>query len=165
MYRMITEITFCCNYGNVINMRYLGIDYGTKRVGLAISDESGKMAFPYKIVTNNLMLEEEIHNICGQEEISAIVLGGSYNQNGEKNKVMGSIEEFKINLEGHLGIPVYLEKEFMTSIFAREMMAEAVGVFKKSINIAKKITKGKQGKVDAQAATLILQRFLDKRKQ
>lgn len=146
-----------------MNMKYLGIDYGTKRVGLAISDEGGRIAFPYKILVNNLMLEEEVHNICGQEEISAIVLGESYNQKGEKNNVMGSIEEFKINIEGHLGIPVHLEKEFMTSVHAREMMDEARGVFKKSVNIAKKIVKGRQDKADASAATLILQRFLDRK--
>lgn len=144
-------------------MRYLGIDYGSKRVGLAISDEEGKMAFPYKILTNNLELDDSIHNICGQEEISAIVLGESYNQLGEKNKIMGSIEEFKRNIEAELGIPVYLEKEFMTTVFARGMMMEASGFLKKTVNSAKKIAKGKIDKADASAATLILQRFLDRK--
>ena len=55
-------------------MRYLGIDYGSKRVGLAISDEGGTMAFPYKIIPNNMELVDAIHNICGAEEISAMVL-------------------------------------------------------------------------------------------
>lgn len=144
-------------------MRYLGIDYGSKRVGLAISDEEGKMAFPYKILTNNLELDDSIHNICGQEEISAIVLGESYNQLGEKNKIMGSIEEFKRNIEAELGIPVYLEKEFMTTVFAREMMMEATGFLKKTEKSAKKLVKGKIDKADASAATLILQRFLDRK--
>ena len=144
-------------------MRYLGIDYGSKRVGLAISDEEGKMAFPYKILTNNLELDDSIHNICGQEEISAIVLGESYNQLGEKNKIMGSIEEFKRNIEAELGIPVYLEKEFMTTVFAREMLMEATGFLKKTEKSAKKLAKGKIDKADASAATLILQRFLDRK--
>lgn len=144
-------------------MRYLGIDYGEKRVGLAMSDDDGKMAFPYKILINNLELNDSIHNICGQEMISAIVLGESYDLNGEKNKIMGSIEEFKKNLEGELGLPVYLEKEFMTTVFAREMMSEALGFSKKSTNSAKKITKIKTEKADASAATLILQRFLDRK--
>jgi putative Holliday junction resolvase len=144
-------------------MRYLGIDYGSKRVGLSISDEEGKMAFPYKILVNNLELDDSIHNICGQEEISAIVLGESYNQFGQKNKIMGSIEEFKRNIETELGIPVYLEKEFMTTVFAREMMAEASGFFKKTVNSAKKTAKSKIDKADASAATLILQRFLDRK--
>lgn len=144
-------------------MRYLGIDYGSKRVGLSISDEGGQMAFPYKILINSLDLNDSIHNICGQEDITAIVLGESYNQFGEKNKIMGSIEEFKKNLEIDLGIPVYLEKEFMTTVFAREMMAEASGFLKKTLNTAKKITKKNSPKADASAATLILQRFLDRK--
>lgn len=143
-------------------MKYLGIDYGHKRIGLAISDEGGQIAFPYKILQNNLESNDTVHNICGQEEISAIVLGASYDQKGEKNKIMGSIEEFKKNIELELGIPVYLEKEFMTTLYAREMMDEAIGVVKKNINIARKISTLKQDKADAQAATLILQRFLDR---
>ena len=144
-------------------MRYLGIDYGEKRVGLAMSDDDGKIAFPYKILLNNLELNDAIHNICGQEEISAIVLGESFNSNGEKNKIMGSIEEFKKNIEGELGIPVYLEKEFMTTIFARDLMDEASGFLKKNTKIAKKIAKKKTDSADASAATLILQRFLDRK--
>ena len=144
-------------------MRYLGIDYGSKRVGIAISDEEGRVAFPYKILVNNLELVDSVHNICGQEEISAIVLSESYNQFGQKNKIMGSIEEFKRNIEAELGIPVYLEKEFMTTVFAREMMIEATGFLKKTVNSAKKLAKEKTGKADATAATLILQRFLDRK--
>lgn len=144
-------------------MRYLGIDYGSKRVGLSVSDENGQMAFPYKILANNLELNDSIHNICGQEGITAIVLGESYNLKGEKNKIMGSIEEFKKNIERELGIPVYLEKEFMTTIFARDLMDEASGFLKKNIKIAKKIAKKKTDSADASAATLILQRFLDRK--
>ena len=55
-------------------MRYLGIDYGSKRVGLSLSDEEGIMAFPYKVVMNNMELLDTIHNICGIENIGAIVL-------------------------------------------------------------------------------------------
>lgn len=144
-------------------MRYLGIDYGEKRVGLAMSDDDGKIAFPYKILLNNLELNDAIHNICGQEEISAIVLGESFNSNGEKNKIMGSIEEFKKNIEGELGLPVYLEKEFMTTVFARELMGEVSGFLKKNTKIAKKVAKKKIDSADASAATLILQRFLDRK--
>lgn len=144
-------------------MRYLSIDYGKKRIGLAISDEEAVFAFPYKIVVNNLEFIDTIHNICGQENVTAIVLGESVNASGDPNKIMGSIEEVKKNLEGELGIPVHLEKEFMTTIHAREMMKEAFGVSKKRVNTARKVVKGKEEKADASAATLILQRFLDRK--
>jgi len=137
-------------------MRYLGIDYGIKRVGLSLSDEEGKMAFPYKIVQNNLELIDTIHNICGQEEVSAIVLGESTDLSGKPNKIMGSIEEFKINLEGELDLPIYFEKEFMTTIEAR-------GRGGKEINNAKKVGKVKQAAADASAAALILARYLDRK--
>lgn len=137
-------------------MRYLGIDYGSKRVGIAISDEKGMMAFPYKILANNLDLVDCIHNICGEEEISAIVLGESHDLSGKPNKIMGSIEEFKRNIEAELDLPIYFQKEFMTTIEAR-------GRGGKEINNARKISKEKQAAADASAAALILSRFLDKK--
>jgi putative Holliday junction resolvase len=137
-------------------MRYLGIDYGAKRVGLALSDEGGTMAFPHKILKNDMSLVDTVHNICGEEEVSAIVLGESRDLSGEKNKIMGSIEEFKRNLEAELDLPIYFQAEFMTSIEAR-------GREGKESNNARRTKKEDTGKVDASAAALILQRFLDKK--
>jgi len=137
-------------------MRYLGIDYGAKRVGLSLSDDEGKMAFPYKIMKNDLELVDNIHNICGGEEVSAIVLGESDDLSGKPNKIMGCIEEFKRHLEGELDLPIYFEKEFMTSVFAR-------GNDGKKGNDAKKVKKEKQVKIDDSAAALILQRYLDRK--
>lgn len=137
-------------------MRYLGIDYGSKRIGLSISDEDGLIAFPYKVVLNNLLLIDTIHNICGVENISAIVLGESVDSLGNKNKIMGSIEEFKRNIEADLNIPVYFEKEFMTSIHSDSLE-------NKNIFNARKIKKEKTEKDDSKAATLILQRFLERK--
>lgn len=137
-------------------MKYLGIDYGSKRVGLALSDDNGQMAFPHSILLNNLSLIEEINNLCQREKISAIVLGESHDLSGQPNKIMGSIEEFKQNLEAETELPVYYQKEFMTTIEAR-------GRGGKEINNAKKVVKTKQLSVDASAAALILARYLDKK--
>ncbi|HAQ02334.1 hypothetical protein A2467_01660 [Candidatus Nomurabacteria bacterium RIFOXYC2_FULL_36_8] len=139
-------------------MRHLGIDYGSKRVGVAISDDEGNIAFPYKIVPNNMELLDTIHNICGTEEVGAIVLGESHDLSGKPNKIMGSIEEFKRNIEAELELPVYFQKEFMTTVEAR-------GRGGKEINNAKKVGMGKQVGADASAAALILQRYLDKKNQ
>jgi putative Holliday junction resolvase len=139
-------------------MKYLGIDYGEKRVGLALSDEEGKMAFPYKIIVNNLELIDTIHNICGQEGISAIVLGESHDLSGKPNKIMGSIEEFKRNLEAELDLPVYYEKEFMTTVLAR-------GNDGKKINNPRKEKRKENKKSDDSASALILQRYLDRKNQ
>lgn len=137
-------------------MKYLGIDYGSKRVGLSLSDEEGMMAFPYKIIKNDMELVDTIHNICGTEEISAIVLGESQDLSGVPNKIMGSIEEFKRNLEAELELPIYFEKEFMTSLFAR-------GNDGKKENNARKEKRAENKKIDDSAAALILQRYLDRK--
>jgi len=137
-------------------MRYLGIDYGSKRVGIAISDDGGTMAFPYKILHNNTELVDAIHNICGVEEVSAIVIGESHDLSGTPNKIMGSIEEFKRNLEGELDLPIYFQKEFMTTVEAR-------GREGKEQNNARKVAKEDAKSADASAAALILQRYLDKK--
>ncbi len=139
-------------------MKHLAIDYGSKRVGMAISDDGGTLAFPYKIVPNSMELIDTIHNICGQENVSAIVLGESCDLTGQPNKIMGSIEEFKRNLEIELDLPVYFQKEFMTTVEAR-------GREGKEQNNARKTPKDKPIQADASAAALILQRYLDKKNQ
>ena len=137
-------------------MKHLGIDYGSKRVGVALSDDGGTMAFPYKILPNDMQLVDMVHNICGEENVSAIVIGESHDLSGKPNKIMGSIEEFKRNLEAELDLPIYFQKEFMTTIEAR-------GREGKAENNARKVAKGEQLSADASAAALILQRYLDKK--
>jgi putative Holliday junction resolvase len=141
-----------------MNMKHLGIDYGTKRVGIALSDDGGTLAFPYKILPNNLELVDTIHNISGEENVAALVLGESQDLAGKPNKIMGSIEEFKRNLEAELDLPVYFQKEFMTTVEAR-------GRVGKEQNNARKTFKEKSSLADASAAALILQRYLDKKNQ
>jgi putative holliday junction resolvase len=142
----------CYHFG----MRYLGIDYGAKRVGLSLSDSEGHIAFPYKTIRNDMTLVDTLHNICGTEEVSAIVLGESRDISGVPNKIMGSIEEFKRNLEGELDLPIYFEQEFMTSMHAE--MPKSKSIFSARQSKQKKVEKD-----DSRAATLILQRFLDRK--
>src|SRR3989344_4752829 len=136
-------------------MRYLGIDYGSKRVGLATSDEDGRMAFPYEVVSNDMSLVANIAKICEKENITAIVVGESTDASGKPNKIMGSIEELVKNLEMETGMPIYLQKEFMTSLHACNQQT-------KDIFSDRKTKKEKEIKDDSKSATLILQRYLDK---
>lgn len=137
-------------------MKHLGIDYGSKRVGIAISDDMGSLAFPKTIFKNDMSLIDNIVGLCEENNISAIVLGESHDLSGKPNKIMGSIEEFKRNLEGVLDLPIYFQKEFMTTVEAR-------GREGKSVNNARKTRKAEQKTADASAAALILQRYLDKK--
>lgn len=127
-------------------MKVLGIDYGTKKVGIAVSDEAGSVAFPYAVVPNTGDLAEKIQAICTKENIEAIVVGESRDFDGQPNPVMKKILPFKKKLEGKLQLPVFLEPEYLTSKQARNIQEGSA-------------------LTDASAAAIILQSYLDKVKK
>ena len=134
--------------------RFLGIDYGKKRVGIALSDENGRLAFPYKILKHDEELPDAIQNICGEQDVGEIILGESVDFSGENNDIMKEIEKFKKEIS-KFGIPIHFQKEFMTSVEAR-------GREGKEANNARKVKNKKSKKIDDSAAALILQRYLEK---
>ncbi|HEY4518386.1 MAG TPA: RuvX/YqgF family protein [Candidatus Paceibacterota bacterium] len=124
--------------------KYLGIDYGSKRTGVAISDEEGRIAFPREVLPTGPGLAETISDLCRKEKVEAIVLGQSLDYKNAPNPIQSAIENWKLKIENLTGLPVYYQSELWTS-------AEA------SRNTAKK-------DLDASAAALILQAYLDKHK-
>ncbi|MEK7128233.1 MAG: Holliday junction resolvase RuvX [Patescibacteria group bacterium] len=124
-------------------MKFLGIDYGTKRIGFAVSDANGVLAFPKEVVKNNGELFPKIAEIIKTEEVSEIVVGESLDFAGLPNLLQKEIDFFVDKLKKKFALPVLLEKEFLTSVEARRYEDE--------------------GETDAKAAALILQRYLDKR--
>lgn len=142
-------------------MRFLGIDYGTKRIGVAISDENGTLAFPKEIILNDLDTFKKFSTIIKNENIKEIVVGESVDFSGKLNVLSGRIEVFILELKEKFNLPVHKQKEFLTSVEARKS-----GNTKSNINSSQAHTKIKQiksGRVDASAAALILQRYLDRR--
>ncbi len=125
-------------------MIYLGIDYGKKYIGLACSDEGGVMAFPMHVLKNNKTVINIIEKICKDKSIDHIILGESVDQQGGQNAIAHDIENFKKVLESTLELPVTYEKEQFTSAHARHGGSE------------------QKGRIDASAAALILQRFLER---
>ncbi|MCK9345149.1 MAG: Holliday junction resolvase RuvX [Candidatus Pacebacteria bacterium] len=125
-------------------MRYLGIDYGTKRIGLAISDEGGTMAFPYSILENGKGSLGEIKTICGHESVETIVIGESVDYKGQPNLVKKEIDKFIVTLRKLVNLPIYEEREFLTTQQARFYQT-------------------KRKRVDDSAAALILQSYLDRK--
>ncbi|MFA5840976.1 MAG: Holliday junction resolvase RuvX [Candidatus Paceibacterota bacterium] len=141
-------------------MRFLGIDYGTKRIGIAISDENGTLAFPKEIVLNDASTFKRIGDLLKKENIKEIIVGESVDFSGKLNVLSGRIEVFILELKEKFKLPVHKQKEFLTSVEARKM-----GSSKKDFNQGQSHSKVKQiksGRVDASAAALILQRYLDK---
>lgn len=133
-------------------MRILGIDYGKKRVGLALSDERQKIAMPLAILENGKALLPAIVRIAGERGVGKIVVGESKDFAGTPNPLMKAIGEFKKNLEEVTALPVMYEPEFMTSSEA----ARRPGKFPKSRALQRRVA------LDAKAATIILQSYLDK---
>lgn len=124
-------------------MKYLGIDFGKKRVGIAMSDENGRFAIPESVIPNSKNLQSEICRICAEQKIGEIIIGESKDYKGNDNKIMKDILEFKKNLEWATGVKVSFEPEYMTSIQAERLQ-------------------GKNEMHDASSAALILQSYLDK---
>jgi putative holliday junction resolvase len=123
-------------------MKYLSIDYGSKKVGIATSDDDGRMAYPCMIAQNDKSLMGDIREIVKAMGIHEIVIGESLDENGKPNDIMKEIRAFAVRLEDELDLPVHFEKEFMTSLEARRFQGKHI--------------------VDDSAAALILQRYLDK---
>lgn len=136
-------------------MKYLAIDYGSKKCGIAVSDDRGTVAVPFKVVPTN-ELEAELDHMLGNVLFERIVFGESVNNKGEHNDIFKNTKNFvdkmKEKYEARIlngEIAFVYEKEFMTSKHAR-----SVDEGKDNL--------GKHVAVDDRAAALILQRHLDK---
>lgn len=136
-------------------MKYLSVDYGSKKCGLAVSDDMGTVAVPFKVVATE-DLEAELDYMLANVLFERIVFGESVNSKGEHNPVWEQTKKFvdkmKEKYEARIinnEIQFVYEKEFMTSKHARS-------VDEGKNNLGKHIA------VDDRAAALILQRHLDK---
>jgi putative Holliday junction resolvase len=139
----------------------MGIDFGTKRIGIAISDENVTLAFPKEIVLNNANTLERLGEIIKTEDISEIVIGESVDFSGKLNVLSARIEVFILELTEKFNLPIHKQKEFLTSVEARRSKDG-----KRSLTGSQthsRIKQIKSGRIDASAAALILQRYLDRR--
>ncbi len=133
-------------------MRYLGVDYGTKKVGLALSDEAGTMGFPHAVVENTPALEDELARLIATENVGAAVFGESKDLSGRENPVAEDARAFAERLRERAGIPVFFEDERFTSAEARRAPEK-----EEKSRAAKR-----RADVDASAAALILTSYLSR---
>jgi len=122
-------------------MRYIGIDYGGKRTGVALSDEMGKFAFPHSVVPTNKFFNI-LKELVEKEDVKTIVIGDSKDFNMEDNDIMVEINKFVERWKEEVGVHIEMYPEFMTSQMARRVAKD-------------------DDMHDARAAALILQGFLD----
>jgi putative transcription antitermination factor YqgF len=100
-------------------MRYLGIDYGTKKTGLALSDEAGTMGFPHGVKPTDPRLLDDLALLIKEKEVGAIVFGESTNFAGGENPVAAEAKAFAADLHARTGIEVHFELEMFTTQAAR----------------------------------------------
>jgi len=132
------------------NMRYLGIDYGEKRVGIALSDPLGLTAQPRAFLANNKSLIAEIGDLLDEFEVTTIILGLPKDREGNDSAKALEVRAFAEKLKSaHPVDIVFKDERYSTKAVERHL-------------IAADVSRGKRKKViDSAAAAFILQGFLD----
>jgi putative holliday junction resolvase len=126
-------------------MRKMGIDYGSKRVGVAFTDDKGLMAFPFDTYPNDGQLLKKLVALIEEKKVEEIVIGYSLNREGKPNQIHTRIEELIGDLTLQVGIPVFLEPEQYTTQEALRFQ-------------------GRTEKTDAAAASIILNSYITRKK-
>lgn len=118
------------------------MDYGKKRVGVAMSDESGKFALPKAVLPASPDLAGELSTLAERSGVKTIVIGESRDYGGRENALVADVHILERQLKDK-GFEVILEPEYSSSVEAERFQ-------------------GKNEMQDASAAAIILQRYLDK---
>ena len=134
-------------------MRYLAIDYGEKRTGLAICDAGETIAAPLAVIQTQREPLKKIADIVRMENVKAIVLGLPLNMDDSEGPQTKLVLKFAEQLKQHLDIPIHFQDERLSSFSAEEKLAPA------------DFTRDKKRKrLDAVAAAVILEAFLQAKK-
>ena len=131
-------------------MRYLAIDYGTKRTGLAICDSDETIASPLSVIEGQKDLLKKIADTVETENVGAVVLGLPLNMDDSQGPQAKLVFQFAERLKSRLQIPIHFQDERLSSFGAEGKLAAAEFTRKK-----------KKKRLDAVAAAEILQTFLD----
>ena len=133
-------------------MRYLAIDYGDKRTGLAICDAMETIVSPLTVIHGQKGLLNKIVDIVEAEKVEAVVLGLPLNMDDSQGPQAKRVFNFADQLKAHIDIPIHFQDERLSTFSAEEKLAAA------------DFTRGKKKKrLDAVAAAQILEAFLEQR--
>jgi putative Holliday junction resolvase len=130
--------------------KIMGIDYGSHRVGVAVSDDGGMYAFPKAIVANDEDLLNTLAQLAEREGVTKFVVGEADNPAGGENTIMRRVTIFSKALAVRTELPVELVTEAYSSAEARRALEEKI-----------RTRKDTSTAVDAAAAAIILQTYLD----
>lgn len=136
--------------------RILGIDYGSKRIGLALSDPLCIIAQPFDTLANDESFMNRLREIVSHQQVHLVVVGMPFNLKGERAQKSMEVEEFIKRVRLAIDIEVVEWDERFTSTIARQSLRE-MG--------AKKKDRAKKDTIDAMAAAVMLQGYLDSKKK
>ena len=133
-------------------MRAMAIDYGTKAIGLAISDELGLTVRPFTTIRRGrqkyLQVIEKICSLIRENEIGTLAVGMPLNMNGTRGKSAERVEKFVADLQNRIAIPIVVVDERLTSYAADQILRD------RGVN-------ERRARSDEFAAAIILQDYLD----
>lgn len=137
-------------------MRILSVDHGEKRIGLAISDLTGTIASPLKVIkhVSRIIDAAQTAEIANQNEVKLIIIGQSYDEEGKPNLAGRRAGRFADELKNQTDIPIEMVDESFSTQLARNARIE-LGVSRKK----------RAGHQDEYAAVVILQNYLEERRQ
>lgn len=124
-------------------MRYLGLDYGDKIIGVALSDEGGAFAFPKENIANDERAVEYLARIALENKVSGIIVGDTRADNGADNRITAEADAFIKKLSENTAAPISTIREAWSTFEAARYAPQG------------------QKHDDAAAAAIILQRYLD----
>ena len=134
-------------------MRYLAIDYGTKRTGLAICDPTETIVSPLAVIRSEKGLLEKISEVISSENVGAVVLGLPLNMDNSQGPQAKLVLKFAEKLRKSLRIPVHLQDERLSSFGAQEKLLSA------DLRKSKVVER-----LDAVSAAEILDAFLEQKR-
>jgi putative Holliday junction resolvase len=133
-------------------VRALGIDLGTRRIGIALSDRTGTLASSFTVLDRSSDLHRRIADLVREEEVEVVVVGLPRSMDGRDRDAAKRARAEAAQLAAHLGIPVELQDERLSTVVAHTRLSDAG-----------RSSRQRRGKVDAAAAAVILQSWLDTR--
>jgi putative holliday junction resolvase len=136
--------------------RIMAIDFGLKRVGLALSDPMKIFSYPYMTIPYNNTFIKELLQQVKENSVSKIILGYPLESSGAKTPLSDEVMKLKKEMETKMNIEVILWDERFTSLMAKQRVIESV---------TKKSKRSDKGLLDQNSAAIMLQEFLDKERK
>ena len=147
---MITIEKFKKKHSNKV--RFVGLDLGSKRIGVSICDERQSIATPFKTInkTNTNDLIEELKKIIAENNIEGIVIGNPINMDGSMGRSAQSVNDVTTNISKSIKLPIILWDERLSTVGAFNLSSQL------DVNVSKRVKT-----IDQNAAAFILQGAID----